>query len=367
MAGNVFGKIFTLTTFGESHGAAIGGVLDGVPAGVSLDLDWIQSVVNQRKTGQNSFSSTRTEDDCVEWLSGMLLSENNERIATTLGTPVAFLVRNKDARSGDYDALKNIYRPSHADFTWDAKFGLRDHRGGGRSSARETVARVVAGAVARSVLPPSVEVTACVDSMGGISVPDHVLNQSAVFLKEATESSILRCPDTATSTAMEGLLGSVQAQGDTVGGTIYCCVDGVPAGWGEPVFDKLHAVLGHALLSINAVKGVEFGSGFSGSRLLGSQHNDAFIGLEKTLTNRSGGVQGGISNGAPLTMRIAFKPISSIQQEQKTIDRDGNHTTLSIGGRHDSTVLPRAVPIVEAMVAIVLADFYLLQKTNKSQ
>ena len=366
MAGNTWGQILRLTTFGESHGPAVGGVLDGVPGGTLLDLAAVQSAVNRRKTGQNPYASSRQESDSVEWLSGLEPGAPGQPVRA-LGTPIAFLVRNTNARSSDYDALQDVFRPSHADYTWWAKFGLRDARGGGRASARETVARVVAGDVARQILPQSVQGVAYVERLAGIGADPALLESGSVSsLQIQTESHPLRCPDAAVAAQMEQRLAELKEQGDTAGGVIAVRVDGVPAGWGEPVFDKLHAVLGHALLSINAVKGVEFGSGFSGAESIGSAHNDSFTGMGTTATNRSGGIQGGISNGNSLVFRVAFKPIASIAQPQQTVDVYGQPQELTVGGRHDATVLPRAVPIVEAMTYLVLADFYLLQRINRT-
>lgn len=366
MAGNTWGKILTATTFGESHGPAVGGVLDGVPAGTPLDLSRIQAALDRRKTGQNPYASSRKEPDTIEWLSGLDRSSSNESHAVAWGTPIAFLIRNTDARSQDYNELQGVFRPSHADYTWWAKFGIRDARGGGRSSARETAARVVAGAIAQQILPQEVTVAAFVERLAGVGIPNDFRDlHTAQELQIRTELHPLRCPDPETAVRMEQKLAELKDAGDTAGGVISVRVDGVPAGWGEPVFDKLHAVLGHALLSINAVKGVEFGSGFSASESTGSQQNDAFVALGQTATNRSGGIQGGISNGAPLLFRVAFKPIASIASTQNTVDQSGTPQKISIGGRHDATVLPRAVPIVEAMTNLVLADFYLQHSLNQ--
>lgn len=365
MAGNTWGQILRLTTFGESHGAAVGGVLDGMPAGVLLDVEAVQHALNLRKTAENPYASSRKEPDAIEWLSGLEPAETGQ-MRRSLGTPIAFLVRNQNARSEDYEPLQNVYRPSHADYTWEAKFGLRDARGGGRSSARETVARVVAGDLARQLLPSSVVATAFVSRLAGIaSDPTLLDNQDASTLKSLRDSHFLRCPDAQAASAMEEKLRLLKEKGDTAGGVIAGRIDGVPAGWGEPVFDKFHAVLGHALLSINAVKGVSFGSGFGGADATGSAHNDAFTALGKTETNRSGGVQGGITNSEPVLFHVAFKPISSISTPQSTVDTAGNPAEIAVGGRHDVTVLPRAVPIVEAMTYLVLADFYLMRQTNR--
>jgi chorismate synthase len=355
MAGNTFGEIFKVTTFGESHGKALGGVIDGCPAGLALHAEDIQGELNRRRPGQSRYTTPRDEKDKVELLSGVFQGK-------TTGTPIGFLVWNSDQKSKDYDHLKDTYRPSHADFVYDRKYGRRDHRGGGRSSARETVARVVAGAVARMLLlREGVEVKAYVSAMGPLKVekPYHQLDLTA------TEESLIRCPDLSAEKAMKTLIEETAEKGDTLGGTISCIATGVPAGLGEPVFDKLHADLGKAMLSINAVKGFEYGSGFAGTGQYGSTHNDRFIqkeGAVETTTNNSGGIQGGISNGQDIVMRVGFKPIATIMDNQKTINNKGDEVLLEGKGRHDVTVLPRAVPIVEAMAAIVLADHLLRNK-----
>jgi chorismate synthase len=354
---NTFGQIFRLTSFGESHGRGIGGIIDGCPAGVVLDVEQIQAELARRKPGQSKITTQRQEPDQVEFLSGIFEGK-------TQGTPIAFAVWNKDQHSADYNDLKNIYRPSHADFTYMQKYGTRDHRGGGRSSARETIARVVAGAIAKQILDKAgVKIQAFVSQVGEVKLEKHY----AELDLSQTESNIVRCPDAETAEKMIDRIMQAGNDKDTVGGVITGIVTGVPAGWGEPVFNKLHASLGFAMLGINAVKGFEYGSGFEGTKLSGSQHNDVFIQTEngiRTKTNHSGGIQGGISNGEDIYFRVAFKPIATLLKEQQTIDIDNNPTTINPKGRHDSCVLPRAVPIVEAMAALVLVDHYLLNKLN---
>jgi len=352
MAGNTFGKLFTLTTFGESHGEAIGGIIDGCPAGITIDPEEIQYQMNRRKPGQSAIVTKRKEDDEVQFLSGVFEGK-------TLGTPIGFIIQNKDQKSQDYSHIKQVYRPSHADFTYDKKYGHRDYRGGGRASARETACRVVGGAIARRILP-NIGIHAFVSSVGEIFIdkPYQELDFSKI------ESNTIRCPDELIAGKMESYIREVRKQGDTVGGTVTCVIQGVPAGWGEPVFDKLHAQLGKAMLSINAVKGFEYGSGFCGSKMRGSEHNDSFNEDGSTKTNLSGGIQGGISNGMDIYFRVAFKPVATIMQSQTTIDKQGKFVEMQGKGRHDPCVVPRAVPIVEAMAALVLADFYLQQKTN---
>jgi chorismate synthase len=354
---NTFGQIFRLTSFGESHGRGIGGIIDGCPAGVVLDVEQIQAELARRKPGQSKITTQRQEPDQVEFLSGIFEGK-------TQGTPIAFAVWNKDQHSADYNDLKNIYRPSHADFTYMQKYGTRDHRGGGRSSARETIARVVAGAIAKQILDKAgVKIQAFVSQVGEVKLEKHY----AELDLSQTESNIVRCPDAETAEKMIDRIMQAGNDKDTVGGVITGIVTGVPAGWGEPVFNKLHASLGFAMLGINAVKGFEYGSGFEGTKLSGSQHNDVFIQTEngiRTKTNHSGGIQGGISNGEDIYFRVAFKPIATLLKEQQTIDIDNNPTTINPKGRHDPCVLPRAVPIVEAMAALVLVDHYLLNKLN---
>ena len=350
MAGNSFGKLFNLTTFGESHGTALGGVIDGCPPGITLDIDAIQNELNRRKPGQSAIVTQRKEPDTVTFHSGIF--EN-----VTTGTPIGFIIENTNQKSQDYSHIKDSYRPSHADFTYDKKYGTRDYRGGGRSSARETVCRVVAGAIAKQILK-NITITAYVSSVGNIT-----LNKPYTQLDlNKTETNIVRCPDPETATKMETYIKEIRSKGDTVGGIISCVIQNVPIGLGEPVFDKLHAQLGKAMLSINAVKGFEYGSGFHGSTMQGSNHNDAFNTDATTKTNFSGGIQGGISNGMDIYFNVAFKPVATLIQQYQTIDKQGNTVQMHGKGRHDPCVVPRAVPIVEAMAALVLADFYLINK-----
>jgi chorismate synthase len=354
---NSFGQIFRLTSFGESHGKGIGGIIDGCPAGLAIDIDFIQGELNRRKPGQSKITTQRDEGDQVEFLSGIFEG-------MTQGTPIGFIVRNKDQHSSDYNDLKDVFRPSHADYTYIQKYGTRDHRGGGRSSARETIARVVAGAVAKLLLKRAgVTIQAYVSRVGEIQ-----LGKSYTELDLAlTESNIVRCPDPETADRMIARIEEAGRDHDTVGGVVSAVIKGVPSGWGEPVFNKLHADLGFAMLGINAVKGFEYGSGFDGTRLSGSQHNDVFIKTEdgvRTKTNHSGGIQGGISNGEDIYFNVAFKPIATLLKEQNTVDSAENEVTINPKGRHDPCVLPRAVPIVESMAAIVLADHFLLSRIN---
>lgn len=354
---NTFGQIFRLTSFGESHGRGIGGIIDGCPAGVAIDTVQIQAELARRKPGQSKITTQRQEADQVEFLSGVFEGK-------TQGTPIAFVVWNQDQHSADYNDLKNVYRPSHADFTYMQKYGTRDHRGGGRSSARETIARVVAGAIAKQILAGAgVQIQAFVSQVGEVKLEKSYKELDLSL----TESNIVRCPDPETADKMIERIMKAGNEKDTVGGVITGVVTGVPAGWGEPVFNKLHADLGFAMLGINAVKGFEYGSGFEGTKLAGSQHNDIFIQTEKgirTKTNHSGGIQGGISNGEDIYFRVAFKPIATLLKEQQTIDTDNNPTTINPKGRHDPCVLPRAVPIVEAMAALVLINHFLFNKLN---
>lgn len=353
MSGSSYGQIFKLTTFGESHGVAIGGIIEGFPANFELDLAAIQLALAKRRPGQSSLVSPRQEPDQVEFLSGLFEGK-------TTGSPLAFMIKNQDQHSKDYTALKDTFRPSHADFTYQQKYGIRDHRGGGRSSARETACRVVAGAIAAQALQQlGVQASTYVDQIGPVQ-----LQSPTWYDTTQIEASLLRCPEPAVSEQMEAYLKEIHAQGDTTGGAIRCMLKGVPAGWGEPVFDKLHAELGKAMLSINAVKGFEIGSGFSAISMKGSEHNDQFLANGQTLTNYSGGIQGGISNGMPISFRVAFKPVASIRQAQALLNTEGNLQTQVIEGRHDACVVPRAVPIVEAMAHIVLFDFYLRQQRN---
>ena len=357
MAGNTFGQLFRVTTFGESHGVAIGVVIDGFPSGIEVDEELIHQDLQRRRPGQSKLTTQRKENEEFLILSGVFEGKS-------LGSPIAITIPNSDARSKDYAHLEKTFRPSHADFTYEAKYGHRDHRGGGRSSARETAARVVAGAFAKMLLQQvGIEIVAYVSSVADIRA---TINDQAVSLNDV-EKSMVRCPDEKASTEMVNLIDSVRKEGDTVGGTIRCVVRNVPVGLGEPVFDKLHAELGKAMLSINAVKGFEIGSGFSSTRMRGSAHNDIFSsaeGMIQTKTNHSGGVQGGISNGMHITFNVAFKPVATIMQAQKSVDKDGNEVKLDGKGRHDPCVVPRAVPIVEAMAAMVLADHYLRNKTQ---
>jgi chorismate synthase len=354
MAGSTFGTIFRLTTFGESHGAAIGGIIDGVPSNVHLDLNKIQIELDRRKPGQSAIVTQRKESDTVQLLSGIFEGK-------TTGTPIGFIIPNEDQHSSDYNHLKDVFRPSHADFTYENKYGTRDHRGGGRSSARETACRVVAGAIAKQILDAiGIEFSTYVDQVGDIRLID-----SSFFLMDAIESNPVRCPDKKTAEKMEELIREVRKEGDTIGGCIKCLILNVPIGLGEPVFDKLHAELGKAMFSINAVKGVEFGRGFSAVEMRGSEHNDIFIEDGTTKTNNSGGIQGGISNGMPIEIRVAFKPVATLIQSQESINNEGEKVELAGKGRHDACVVPRAVPIVEAMAAIVILDMYLRNKATK--
>jgi chorismate synthase len=358
MSGNSFGHILVLTTFGESHGPAVGGILDGFPALVDIDLDFIQSEVNRRRTGQSFFSSTRKEDDKIEFLSGIFEGRST-------GAPIAFLARNVDAKPEHYIQLKEAYRPSHADFTWEKKFGIRDYRGGGRASARETLARVVAGALAKLYLRKSeITILGYVSQIGPCCLPADFTPRDP----ESVLNSPVGCPDPETSSVMISLLEEIKTSGDTLGGVITCLVRGVPAGLGEPVFDKLSADLAKAMLSIPSVKGFEYGSGFSAAGMKGSEHNDIFISSGNSITtktNHSGGIQGGISNGNVITFRLAFKPVASIMKDQETVDQKGEPILLKGKGRHDVCVVPRAIVIVEAMAALVIADHHLRQKQHE--
>ena len=358
MAGNSFGNIFKLTSFGESHGLAIGGVIDGCPAGLEIDIEFIQKELNRRKPGQSAIVTARSENDTVEFLSGIFEGKST-------GTPIAFLIKNKDQNSADYEHLKDTFRPSHADYTYQKKYEHRDYRGGGRSSARETIARVVAGAIAKLLLQKiGVTIHAFVSQVGKIRVEKQYTELD--FSK--IETNEIRCPDEQVANEMIKHIKFVKSKGDTVGGVITCVAQKVPVGLGEPVFDKLHAELGKAMLSINAVKGFEIGSGFYGSTLLGSEHNDAFEknteGKITTKSNHSGGIQGGISNGQDIYFNVAFKPVSTLMMNQLSVDKEGNTVIVEGKGRHDACVLPRAVPIVEAMTALVLADYFLLSQLS---
>jgi len=347
---NSFGKIFRLTSFGESHGSAIGGVIDGIPANISLDFNAIQNELNRRRPGQSKITTQRQEPDQVEFLSGIFEGK-------TTGTPIGFIIKNTNERSKDYNHLKEAYRPSHADFTYDKKYGYHDYRGGGRSSARTTASIVVAGAIAKQIIP-DINIKAFVSSVGNINIDKHYTEMNL----NKIDDTPVRCPDPETAAEFISLIEKVKKQGDTVGGQITCILQNVPVGFGEPVFDKLQARLAFAMLNIPAVKGFEYGSGFEGSKMRGSDHNDLFNTDGTTKTNFSGGIQGGISNGMPVYFKVAFKPVATIMQTQKSIDKNGRKILLEGKGRHDPCVVPRAVPIVEAMTAMVLADFYLIRK-----
>ena len=356
---NTFGNIFKLTTFGESHGPVIGGIIDGMPAGITIDLDFLQSELNRRRPGQSALTTDRKEADKVELLSGIFEGK-------TTGCPIGFLVRNENQHSNDYDNMRDVFRPSHADFTYQTKYGIRDHRGGGRTSARETIARVVGGAFAKMVLQQKgIHITAYTSQVGNIALSgnyhDYDFNE--------IERNPVRCPDAAKAAEMAQLIAEVKSQGDTIGGIISCVIKGCPIGLGEPVFGKLHAQLGAAMLSINAVKGFEYGEGFAGVTARGSEQNDLFQpdgkGGITTLTNHSGGIQGGLSNGQDIFFRVAFKPVATLLREQPTVNKQGQSTLLKARGRHDPCVLPRAVPIVEAMAAMVILDNYMLNNTSK--
>jgi chorismate synthase len=351
MAGNSYGTLFRITTFGESHGEALGGIIDGCPSGIELNLEAIQFEMSRRKPGQSKIVTQRKEPDDVQFLSGIFEGK-------TTGTPIGFIIPNTNQKSDDYSHIKDNYRPSHADYVYEKKYGVRDYRGGGRSSARETASRVVAGAIAKQMLP-EIKFNAYVSSVGPLFLekPYQDLDFSTI------ENNPVRCPDEKMAAEMEEYIKKIKKEGDTVGGTVTCVIQNVPIGLGEPVFDKLHAELGKAMLSINAVKGFEFGSGFCGSQMKGSEHNDLYNPDGTTKTNLSGGIQGGISNGMDIYFRVAFKPVATIMQKQESLDNKGNITEMTGKGRHDPCVVPRAVPIVEAMAAIVLADFYLINKT----
>lgn len=353
---NTFGNIFRLTSFGESHGAAIGGIIDGCPAGIEVDMDFIQNELNRRRPGQSKITTPRNEADKVEFLSGIFEGK-------TTGTPIGFVIWNANQHSSDYDNMKALYRPSHADYTYQQKYGIRDHRGGGRSSARETIARCVGGALAKLALNQlNVSVTAYTSQVGGIKLEklysEYDLN--------TIEDTPVRCPDAVKAEEMITLINEVKSKGDTIGGVITCVIKGTPVGLGEPVFGKLHAALGNAMLSINAVKGFEYGDGFDVNHR-GSEVNDEFYdkdGEISTRTNHSGGIQGGISNGQDIYFRVAFKPVATILMQQHTVDNEGHEADLNARGRHDACVLPRAVPIVEAMAAMTILDYYLLNKAR---
>ncbi|MBA3680784.1 MAG: chorismate synthase [Bacteroidetes bacterium] len=374
MAGNSFGTLFKLSTFGESHGPAMGGTIDGCPAGLKIDLAFIQQELDRRKPGQSNITTQRKESDTVEFLSGIFEG-------VTTGTPIGFIIKNEDQKPKDYAHLKDAYRPSHADFTYEEKFGIRDHNGGGRSSARETACRIVAGAIAKLILKQkNISINAFVKQVGEIKL-EKTFDQLDL---SKTENSIVRCPDETTSEKMIAYIEDIKKQGDTIGGIIQCVIQNTPIGLGEPVFNKLHAVLGHAMLSINAVKGFEIGSGFESIHFKGSQLNDVFLPFDSTSTasttstgsvadkkiitktNNSGGIQGGISNGMPIYFNVAFKPVATILQKQNSVNNKGEEIILEGKGRHDPCVLPRAVPIVESMAALVLVDFLLLARCNRA-
>ncbi|WP_438961352.1 chorismate synthase [Nonlabens sp.] len=353
MAGNTLGTLFKLTTYGESHGIAIGGIIDGCPAGLKVDLDAIQADLDRRKPGQSKIVTQRKESDTVQFLSGIFKG-------VTTGTPIGFQIINENQKSKDYSHIKDTYRPSHADKVYDDKYGVRDYRGGGRSSARETACRVVAGAIAKQLLS-DLKITAFTSSVGDLALdkPYQKLDFNEI------ENNVVRCPDSAFAKACEEKILQIRKAGDTIGGTISCVIQNVPSGLGEPVFDKLHADLAKAMLSINAVKGFEYGSGFEGARMKGSEHNDLYHEDGTTQTNHSGGIQGGISNGMDIYFKVAFKPVATLIQDQETINSAGEKVTMQGKGRHDPCVVPRAVPIVEAMAALVLADHFLRARTTR--
>lgn len=355
---NTFGNLFRLTTFGESHGPAVGGIIDGMPAGINIDTDFIQAELDRRKPGQSKITTDRKEDDKVELLSGVFEGKST-------GCPIGFIVHNSNQRSTDYDNMRDLFRPSHADYTYYMKYGIRDHRGGGRSSARVTISRCVGGALAKMALKAmGIEVKAYTSQVGNITID----RDYSRYDLDVAETNNVRCPDIEAAKQMEELISNVKAEGNTIGGIITCLIKGCPEGLGEPEFDKLDAALGYAMMGINAVKGVEFGKGFDMATCKGSDVNDIFTtcnGNISTLTNNSGGIQGGISNGEDIVMRIAFKPVATLLKEQNTVDIHANATTLKARGRHDPCVLPRAVPIVEAMAAMTILDYYLINKSTK--
>ena len=353
---NTFGNIFRLTTFGESHGEAIGGVVDGMPPGIDIDVAFIQSELNRRRPGQSRITTSRQEPDQVELLSGVFEGKST-------GCPIGFIVRNQNQHSQDYENMRCLFRPSHADFTYQQKYGIRDHRGGGRSSARITISRCVGGALAKLVLKQKgISIQAYTSQVGSIAL-DRDYHRYDLSL---TETNAVRCPDPEKAAEMEELISRMKTEGDTIGGIITCVIKGCPAGLGEPEFGKLHTALGAAMLSINAVKGFEYGEGFSGVTARGSEQNDIFVSTDNGITtasNHSGGIQGGISNGQDIYFRVAFKPVATILQEQQTTDLEGNPTTFMARGRHDPCVLPRAVPVVEAMAAMTILDHFLLRNS----
>jgi chorismate synthase len=363
MAGNTFGTLFKLTTFGESHGVALGGIIDGCPAGLEIDLEFVKSELQRRKPGQSHITTQRKEEDEVKFLSGIFEGK-------TTGHPIGFTIENTNQKPTDYEHIKDTFRSSHADFTYQEKYGIRDYRGGGRSSARETACRIVGGAIAKLYLKHlNVSIQAYVSQVGHIKLEKTY--QELDLSK--TEESIIRCPDAATAYKMVSYIEDIRKEGDTIGGIVSCVINGTPIGLGEPVFDKLHADLGKAMLSINAVKGFEYGEGFNSINFKGSELNDSFVRSSEvennkkitTSTNHSGGIQGGISNGQDIYFNVAFKPVATIMQDQQSVDKDGNETVIKGKGRHDPCVLPRAVPIVESMAALVIADFALRNRTSK--
>ena len=355
---NSFGNIFRLTSFGESHGPGVGGVIDGFPAGITIDMDFVQQELNRRRPGQSLLTTSRQEPDKVEFLSGIFEGKST-------GCPIGFIVWNKNQHSNDYENIRNLFRPSHADYTYLQKYGIRDHRGGGRSSARETISRVVAGALAKQALKQlGIHITAYTSQVGDIKLEKNYKEYDLDLI----ETNDVRCPDTEKAEEMATLIKQVKAEGDTIGGVISCIIKGCPIGLGQPVFGKIHAALGNAMLSINAVKGFAYGEGFDNMSLRGSQQNDVFYnnqGHIETLTNHSGGIQGGISNGQDIYFRVAFKPVATLLMEQHTVNIYGMDTTMKAKGRHDPCVLPRAVPIVEAMAAMTILDYYLIDKTTQ--
>src|SRR5690554_3755651 len=354
MAGNSYGQVFTLTTFGESHGEAIGGIIDGAPSNFILDLEAVQLELDRRRPGQSEIVTQRKEADSVRFLSGIFEGK-------TTGAPIGFFIENENHKSKDYSHIKDVYRPSHADYTYDKKYGHRDYRGGGRSSARETASRVVAGAIAKQfLLHYGIKVDAFVSQVGNIKLEGDITH-----IELPTKENIVRCPDTEVANRMIDYIKSIRKEGDTIGGVVFTRITGVPVGLGAPVFDRLHADLGKAMLSINAVKGFEYGSGFSGVEMKGSEHNDVFQPDGTTLTNHSGGIQGGISNGAPIYFRVAFKAVATIMQDQSSVNSEMEKVTVEGKGRHDPCVVPRAVPIVEAMAAITLLDHYLRNRMTQ--
>lgn len=360
---NTFGKLFTLTTFGESHGVAVGGVVDGMPPGIPIDIDFIQRELARRKPGQSRITTDRKELDQVELLSGVFEGKST-------GTPIGFIVRNRNQQSKDYDSIANLFRPSHADYTYYNKYGIRDYRGGGRASARITLSRVVAGALAKLVLKQKgISITAYTSQVGNITLDKDYQKYDFSLI----ESNPVRCPEPEKAKEMEALIAEMKREGDTIGGIVTCVIKGCPVGLGEPEFDKLHAQLGAAMLSINAAKGFEYGEGFAGSSWRGSQQNDVFIPSSdkqqahgiKTKTNHSGGIQGGISNGEDIYFRVAFKPVATLLMEQETVNKEGEATKIDVHGRHDPCVLPRAVPIVEAMAAMTILDALLVDNAKR--